>query len=125
MTRVIYNFFVGIGASMLTAQTEILLAQYFRLKLPIVNDILEAAVAVGFIVTPIVLGNSIIEHGLLRILLWYQTLMLQGIIISLLLKKPKYLKSVRRIYDYIPVSWPDIILTKKLCNNTCIIIFYY
>lgn len=80
------------------------MAQYFRLKLSIVNDIIEAAVAVGFIVTPIVLGHNIVNHGVLRVLICYQTVILQGIIICLAFKKPSYLKARRRVYNYIAVG---------------------
>lgn len=94
----------GISSSLLSVQTEILLGQYFRLKLPIINNILEVAATVGQIITPILLGDHIIQHGLLRVILGYQAFVLQGIIISLFMKRPHYLKTRRQVYQYISVS---------------------
>lgn len=100
----------GIGASICCSQTEILLAQYFRLKLSVVNDLIEAIIAIGFIATPILLGDNIIKHGILRVLLTYQTVILQGVIVSAVFKKPNYLKSRRRTYDYISVRKQCLLL---------------
>ncbi|CAG9859459.1 unnamed protein product [Phyllotreta striolata] len=83
----------GVGASIQTSQCEILLAQYFRMKHGILVNISQAVTALGFVVTPMVLGHCILGTNLFNVLLWYQAVILQGLICNLVFKKPVYLKS--------------------------------
>lgn len=104
---VLAGFVSGIGASIQMSQCEILLSQYFRLKLPILIHIGHAAAAMGFIVSPIIVGHNILTTSLSHVILWYQALILQGLILNLLIRKPLYLKSksIDR-YNYISTN-PD------------------
>ncbi|KAF7273677.1 hypothetical protein GWI33_013624 [Rhynchophorus ferrugineus] len=97
----------GIGASIQMAQCEILIAQYFRLKLPVLRHVTQVVAGVGFIVAPIVIGHHIFTNSLMQIILWYQAIILQGLVVNLLFRKPTYLKSaVPSRYNYV-TSHPD------------------
>ncbi|XP_050296878.1 uncharacterized protein LOC126736529 isoform X2 [Anthonomus grandis grandis] len=97
----------GIGSSIQMAQCEILLAQYFKLKLAILTHLSHAVSALGFILAPVVLAHHILAQSETQVLLWYQAIILQGLILNLLLRKPMYLKSksVSR-YNYVTTT-PD------------------
>nr|XP_023016104.1 uncharacterized protein LOC111505511 [Leptinotarsa decemlineata] len=92
----------GIGASIQISQCEIILTQYFKFKHTILVHITQGVTSVGFILTPIVLGNQILNSHLLKVILWYQAIILQGLIFNLTFKKPSYLKSKQASrYNYI------------------------
>ncbi|VEN58038.1 unnamed protein product [Callosobruchus maculatus] len=98
----------GGGASILVSQCEILLAQYFKMKHSILAYITQAATALGFIAAPIVIGHHILNSSVLNVILWYQAIILQGLVCSLVFKKPAYLKakySANR-YNYVSAN-PD------------------
>lgn len=59
------------------AQCEILVAQYFRLKLPVLRHIAHVVSGLGFIIAPIVIGHHIFTNSLMQIILWYQAIILQ------------------------------------------------
>ncbi|CAG9764074.1 unnamed protein product [Ceutorhynchus assimilis] len=97
----------GIGASIQMAQCEILLSQYFRLKLPILTHLGHAVAALGFISAPIIIGHHILVQSETQVILWYQAIILQGLVLNLFLRKPLYLKSKHRDrYNYITTN-PD------------------
>ncbi|CAH2005603.1 unnamed protein product [Acanthoscelides obtectus] len=98
----------GGGASILISQCEILLAQYFKSKHTILAYITQAVTALGFIAAPIVIGHHILNSSILNVLLWYQAIILQGLVCSLTFKKPAYLKSKYRAnrYNYVTAN-PD------------------
>lgn len=97
----------GFGASIQMAQCEILVAQYFRLKLPLLTNIAHAVSAIGFILAPIIIGHHILTNSLMQIILWYQAIILQGLVVNLLFKKPIYLKSGNtKRYNYVTTN-PD------------------
>ncbi|KAF2885403.1 hypothetical protein ILUMI_20801 [Ignelater luminosus] len=91
----------GTGASIVLSQMDILISQYFRLKLESVRAILDAVNALGFILTPVALGHNIVKLGILQVITWYQAVILQGILIGIALRKPKYLKSQKTKYKLI------------------------
>ncbi|KAG5886055.1 hypothetical protein JTB14_009504 [Gonioctena quinquepunctata] len=96
-----------VGASIQISQCEIILAQYFKLKHTILAHITQAVTALGFIVAPIVVGHEILKKDLLKVVVWYQAIILQGLILNLTFKKPAYLKSKQTSqYNYIS-SNPD------------------
>ena len=90
--------FVGFGSSIVISQCEVLILQYFKLKLKHVNALTQIAVAVGFILVPVILATYIIQTGLLTVVVWYQVVILQGLIVCLIIRKPKYLKASGRQY---------------------------
>ncbi|CAH1114543.1 unnamed protein product [Psylliodes chrysocephalus] len=97
----------GVGASIQTSQCEILLAQYFRLKHGLLVNISQAVTALGFVIAPIVVGHTILATNLFNVILWYQAVILQGLVCNLVFKKPQYLKSKQRnAYNYVS-SNPD------------------
>ncbi|KAH1000695.1 hypothetical protein HUJ04_012990 [Dendroctonus ponderosae] len=97
----------GLGASIQMAQCQIIIAQYFRLKLPILNHLSHATSALGFILAPIVLGHHLLINSETQVILWYQAVILQGIVLNLFLRKPMYLKSkIVNSYDYV-TTHPD------------------
>uniref|UniRef100_A0A1Y1KN00 Major facilitator superfamily (MFS) profile domain-containing protein n=1 Tax=Photinus pyralis TaxID=7054 RepID=A0A1Y1KN00_PHOPY len=98
---VLAGIFAGGGASIILAQVDILLLQYFKLKLELVRTIMYLGEAVGFIITPIALGHTIIQSDLLHIITWYQAILLQGVILSIAFRKPNYLKSASQRYRLI------------------------
>ncbi|XP_057669523.1 uncharacterized protein LOC130901885 isoform X1 [Diorhabda carinulata] len=98
----------GIGASIQTAQCEILLAQYFRMKHAILANICQAVAALGFVVAPIAIGHNVLNTNLLYVIMWYQAIILQGLIFNLVFRKPAYLKSKQRdAYKYIAPNPED------------------
>ncbi|KAK9707846.1 hypothetical protein QE152_g27588 [Popillia japonica] len=101
------GLFSGTGASLIISQCEILIGQYFKLKLKSVNVFIQLVVAIGFIVTPIALGSEIFIHGLLTPIIWYQIIILQGMIVAMFIKKPQYLKTVGNPYKLIQSSNDD------------------
>ncbi|CAG9813112.1 unnamed protein product [Phaedon cochleariae] len=97
----------GIGAAIQMPQCEILLGQYFRIKHNILVYISYGVMALGFIIVPIVIGHHILSTNLHNVLLWYQAIILQGLICNLTFRKPTYLKSKQTDqYKYI-TSNPD------------------
>ncbi|EFA07125.2 hypothetical protein TcasGA2_TC010116 [Tribolium castaneum] len=98
----------GLGASLLMVQCEILLAQYFRMKLAVLNQISQFVMTLGFLVAPIALGHHILNTNVTQVLLWYQAIILQGLVVALFFKKPLYLKSkiLNKPYQFV-VSNPD------------------
>lgn len=107
--HVYWNIVSGAGASLIIAQCEIILAQYFRLKHAILAYITEAVTAIGFVVAPIIIGLHIAETKFLHIILWYEAFVIQGIFFALTFKKPAYLKSKQSTtHNYILVSAPRI-----------------
>jgi MFS family permease len=98
----------GVGASILLVQCETLVSQYFRLKLPVLNEISQVISYLGFLIAPIILGDHILSKSLTQVLLWYQAIVLQGLVVSLLFRKPMYLKSSKRTKPYqFVISNPD------------------
>ncbi|GJQ76572.1 hypothetical protein Trydic_g2269 [Trypoxylus dichotomus] len=91
----------GAGASLIISQCEVIIAQYFKVHLRKVNVIIQFTVAIGFIVTPIVLGRNMFIHGLLTPIIWHQILILQGLIVAMFIKKPPYLKTTENSYKLI------------------------
>lgn len=91
----------GVGASIVLSQTDILISQYFHLKLEPVKIVLNAASALGFIIAPVALGHNIVKIGILQVITWYQAIILQGILISIAFKKPKYLKRQKSKYKLV------------------------
>lgn len=81
-----------------------MIIQYFKLKLKSVTSVLQCMEAFGFIFTPIVLGNFIILQGVPHTLLWYAIVILQGVLIALVFRKPAYLKNIPTNYKLIKVS---------------------
>ncbi|XP_050498383.1 uncharacterized protein LOC126879418 [Diabrotica virgifera virgifera] len=97
----------GIGASIEIAQCEILLAQYFRVKHAILANVCQGMASFGFVIVPVVIGHNVLSSSLLHVVLWYQAIILQGLICNMVFKKPAYLKSRQReTYNYI-TSNPD------------------
>lgn len=92
-------FFSGMGCSLLMAQSDLLLTQYFRKKLRLARGLCRCGMALGFIATPIVVGTLIITHGVLRSLLIHQAAILQLLVLVLPYRKPPYLKAERRRYE--------------------------
>lgn len=76
-------YLTGIGASIQIAQCEILLAQYFKAKLPAITHLSHAVSALGFILAPVVLGRHLLVNTETQVLLWYQAIILQVCGISL------------------------------------------
>ncbi|KAJ8925881.1 hypothetical protein NQ315_009733 [Exocentrus adspersus] len=101
--------FFGIGASIQISQSEILLAQYFRLKHTVLAHITQAVTALGFLISPIIVGHHILNSSLLHVILWYQAIILQGLVLNLTFKKPLYLKSkhANNKYDYVSAAADD------------------
>ncbi|KAJ3648298.1 hypothetical protein Zmor_020111 [Zophobas morio] len=98
----------GLGSSIALIQCETLVAQYFRQKLSILNQISHFFSIMGFLIAPIVLGHHILNTTLTQVLLWYQAIILQGLIASLFFRKPQYLKSKNRSKPYqFVLSNPD------------------
>ncbi|KAJ8941704.1 hypothetical protein NQ318_023300 [Aromia moschata] len=99
----------GIGASIQMSQCEILLAQYFRLKHAILAHISQGVTALGFLIAPIIVGHQVLRESLLHVILWYQAVILQGLILNLTFRKPMYLKSKRinNNYNYITTTADD------------------
>ncbi|XP_025830315.1 uncharacterized protein LOC108742582 isoform X2 [Agrilus planipennis] len=115
-TFIFAGIVTGIGSSLVITQSEVLVTQYFRLKLKTIRAIFQIATAIGFIVTPITLGHHIIKNGVLHVIIWYQAIILQGIVISLAFKKPQYLKSERKPYNIIRNASDDeddVLATRK------------
>ncbi|XP_066143667.1 uncharacterized protein [Euwallacea fornicatus] len=105
---VLSGIITGVGGSIQMSQCEILLAQYFRLKLPLVTHIGHACAALGFIIAPMILGAHLLVDSETHVLLWYQALILQGLVLNLFLRKPIYMKSKGRANRYNHVtSSPD------------------
>ncbi|CAH1259720.1 unnamed protein product [Diabrotica balteata] len=97
----------GIGASIEIAQCEILLAQYFRIKHALLANVCQGMASFGFVIVPVVIGHNVLSSSLLHVVLWYQAIILQGLICNMVFKKPAYLKSRQReTYNYI-TSNPD------------------
>ncbi|KAF5281802.1 hypothetical protein FQA39_LY05016 [Lamprigera yunnana] len=92
---------ISSGASLILTQVDLILSQYFKLKLEVVRTIIYLSEAMGFVITPIVLGHCIVQSGILTIITWYQAIILQGIIFSIAFKKPKYLKLYNQRYNLI------------------------
>ncbi|XP_018561764.1 uncharacterized protein LOC108903905 [Anoplophora glabripennis] len=98
----------GIGASIQIAQCEILMAQYFRLKHAVLAHITQAVSAFGFLIAPIVVGHHILSSNLLHVILWYQAIILQGLVLNLTFRKPMYLKSKQtNNYNYVSATADD------------------
>ncbi|KAK5647281.1 hypothetical protein RI129_002173 [Pyrocoelia pectoralis] len=95
---VIAGILAGAGASIVLTQVDILLQQYFKLKLALLRMIMHMSEIIGFIITPIALGHTIIQSSIPHIITWYQAILLQGIILSIAFKKPKYLKTSKQRY---------------------------
>lgn len=103
---------------------DILISQYFRLKLESVRAILDAVNALGFILTPVALGHNIVKLGILQVITWYQAIILQGILISIAVRKPKYLKSQKTKYRLIRVS-SFLLQVKVIVIYVCTILMIY
>lgn len=97
------GIFTGIGSAICHALCDILLSQYFRLKLQVVTFIVQIFTSLGFILTPMFLGDTIMKDGVLSGLLWYQLIMVPGSFLSLFIKSPNYLKNSLRHYNLIQV----------------------
>lgn len=95
------GIFSGAGASIILTQTDVILSQYFKLKIELIRTIMHLSEAIGFVITPIALGCWIVKHGMLHIITWYQAVILQGIIFSIAFRKPKYLKLSKQKYRLI------------------------
>ncbi|XP_071053445.1 uncharacterized protein [Onthophagus taurus] len=104
---VVAGLLTGMGASILLSQNEIIIAQYFKVRLMQVNVFLQAATVVGFVLTPTIMGDHIIKIGFLKVILWYQAIILQGVIVSMLIKKPPYLKAQGNPYKLIHQASQD------------------
>lgn len=63
--------------------------------------------ALGFIITPVILSDTIMKRGVLLGLLWYQIIMLPGSVICMFIKKPKYIKQKTRNYNLIQTTGED------------------
>lgn len=75
-----------------------MVSQYFRRRLNCVRGLCKCAQALGFVVTPAVLGSLIPRHGLLRSLLIQQAALLQLLVLVLPYRKPAYMRQLRRRY---------------------------
>lgn len=95
---------------MALTQSEVLITQYFRVKLLIANNVLMCGYAFGFIIMPMALGFMIFTRGIMHSLLIYQAIILMCCIIILIFKKPVYLKAERRRYEVLQV------LKHNLCS---------
>lgn len=106
---VLAGFISGMGASIVTLMCDTLLSQYFKLKLTAIQNILRVSTFTGYVLTPILLGGGLADHGILKGLIWYQVIVLQGSVLSMVFKKPKYLKgkTVNKSYKLIQVSIDD------------------
>ncbi|CAH0551298.1 unnamed protein product [Brassicogethes aeneus] len=91
----------GIGSSLQISQCEILVAQYFKLKHSILLHYSYAVTAIGYILVPIILGDNLLKTNLSNVIMWYQTVLLQGLVVALFFKKPAYLKAKRRTYNFL------------------------
>ncbi|XP_044746089.1 uncharacterized protein LOC123307734 [Coccinella septempunctata] len=96
----------GIGSSIQSAQCEILLAQYFKTKHLYLTHITHVFVALGFILTPIFVSQLRMRYDLLQVVLIYQAILLQGLLLNVAFKKPQYLKSKLVRYHYVTEN-PD------------------
>ncbi|GLV44693.1 hermes [Carabus blaptoides fortunei] len=97
----------GFGSSLALTQCETLIAQYFRLKLTTVTNLLTCGYALGYILVPIVLGFVLLHKGILRTLLIYQAILMQCALVVLVFKKPEYLKATRRRYELLQNASED------------------
>lgn len=88
---------------MALTQSEVLISQYFRVKLLIANNVLICGYALGFIIMPMALGFMLFTRGIMHSLLIYQAIILMGCIIIIVFKKPIYLKAERRRYEVLQV----------------------
>lgn len=95
--------FKGIGSSLVISLCDTLISQHFKLKLKSVNNLIQITISLGFVFVPIILGHYIVRNGISHTLLWYQIVILQGLIVSMLFKKPPYLKGTQS-YKAIGVS---------------------
>ncbi|KAF5274801.1 hypothetical protein FQR65_LT00384 [Abscondita terminalis] len=91
----------GCGATIILTQTDIILGQYFKLKIELIRTIMNVSEVLGYIFVPIGLGSSIIKYGILHVIIWYQAVILQGFVLSIAFKKPMYLKSSKTKYRLI------------------------
>ncbi|XP_017770159.1 PREDICTED: uncharacterized protein LOC108557928 [Nicrophorus vespilloides] len=82
----------GCGVALVETQCEVLLAQYFRLKLNSINVVLQIMTCIGYIFTPISLGHYINMYGIVHVIIWYHLYILIGVGVCTLFKKPDYLK---------------------------------
>ncbi|KAL3288102.1 hypothetical protein HHI36_002552 [Cryptolaemus montrouzieri] len=97
----------GIGSSIQIAQCEILLAQYFKLKHLKLTHATHMVIALGFIGCPILVGHLLMQYKLLQVILIYQAILLLGLLISMIFKKPAYLKSKLVRYHYVMENGED------------------
>lgn len=97
----------GIGSSIQIAQCEIILAQYFRIKHLYLSHISYMAVSTGFILAPILISYLIMRFEILQVILVYQCIILQGLIVNIAFKKPQYLKSKMVNYHYVTDNVED------------------
>lgn len=101
-----YYYILGLGSSLILSHSDQIIPQYFRLKYESINSVLQVGRTFGFIITPAALGNYAVKIGLLQTITWYQAVVLWGLIVSLVLKKPKLLKDNKQKYNIIEVSVP-------------------
>lgn len=101
ITLISGGFLCGIGFNLIMCQCDVIINQYFKLKLARVNLIRQFTSAIGFVSTPILLGNGIIKHGITHASLWYAVIILQGVVASILLKKPHYYNNQPKIYNLV------------------------
>lgn len=100
------NFIVlGLGSSIIIVECEIIMNQYFRLKLPILSQISQCVSIIGFLIAPVLLGHYILTTSINHVLLWYQAIILQGLVVALVFRTPLYLKSKKpKPYQFVLVS---------------------
>lgn len=95
--------FIGVGASLQIAQCELLLAAYFKLKYTILTHVTQIFVSLGFIFAPIILGRNISNTNFFNMILWYQAIILQGLVVNLVFKKAPHIKPQHH-FTYNPVQ---------------------
>ncbi|KAK9886690.1 hypothetical protein WA026_017609 [Henosepilachna vigintioctopunctata] len=98
---ILAGFLSGIGSSIQVAQCEVLLAQYFKSKHLYLTHISHMIVGLGFLISPILISYLRLKFDLLHVVLIYQAILLQGVVINIAFKKPEYLKSRRIQYHYV------------------------
>ncbi|XP_045461000.1 uncharacterized protein LOC123671293 [Harmonia axyridis] len=96
----------GMGSSIQTAQCEILLAQYFKTKHLHLTHITHIVVALGFIFTPILVSNLRMRYDMLQVVLIYEAILLQGLLLNITFIKPEYLMKLVR-YHYVTENPED------------------
>lgn len=96
--------FLGVGTSLIITQCEYLIRQYFQEKYKVAKNVLYLSRILGYVVTPLVMGNLIIRHGVLECMIVYQVILGQVIIVAMTFKKPYFIIPETTAYNILDVS---------------------